>query len=180
MKRSRTGPDPDTLRRWLAAETAEDRREQTTDAAETALFQLFQSLPRPAPSDGFAAQVLERAGVASVPTPVFAALKWAVAVSVVVAGISCFGWLPAAVELLGPVSWSAPVELLSGAVRALGSGLRRGFVFWETISRLGGAFGTVASQPSVLATLAALVAISSVAFRALLGLTSKERSLTHA
>jgi len=174
--KTRGGPE---IRRWLAAETRDGKAgDPESRSAEVALFQLFQALPAPTPPDGFGDRVLARAGL--LPAPAFGWLKWAVTVCVLVAGASCFLWLPVAVELLGKVSWWAPVDLASHAIRALGDGLRRGFAFWELLSRIGGAVGEAASQPKIVATLAAAAAIAVLAFRALLDLTSRERSWTHA
>lgn len=179
MKTREKTRDDHELRRWLAAEARDGEAGSSSGQdAEVALFHLFQKLPAPAPSDGFGGRVLAQAGL--LPAPAFGWLRWAVTVCVLIAGASCFLWVPVAVELLGHLSWWAPIDLASQAIRALGDGLRRGFAFWELLSRIGGAVGDAAAQPRILTVLAAGVVIASLAFRALLDLTSRERSWTHA
>lgn len=181
--------DPDILRRWLAAEARARDEEQGAEKAEEALLQLFRSVPRPAPPAGFAERVLARAGVTvaaadtALSRPAGRIWGWAVAVCVALVGVSSLFWLPVAWELLREVGWWAPVELAGESVRALGDALRRGFVFWELLSRMSVALGRAVARPSVAMSLAGAVLVAVLAFRWLLDLTTasaRERSWSHA
>jgi hypothetical protein len=181
--------DPDSVRRWLAAEARapeEDPGADRAGEAEKALLRLFQALPSPAPSPGFADRVLARAGVAvtaattAVGRPLSRVWGWAVSVSVVLVGLSSLVWLPVAWELLGQLGWWAPVELLGDGIRALTEAVHRGFAFWELASRVSAACALAVSRPSVAASLAGAVLVAVLAFRLLLELTSaRDRSWTH-
>jgi len=178
-------PDPRILRRWLTAETGAPDAERGAETAEEALFQLFRSLPPPAPPAGFAARVLARAGLASPPAalrlwPLAGVWRWAALVSMTLVGVAALVGPTVILELLGGLSWSAPAELLADMVWAFGEGLRRGLAFWELLARIGGALGRVVAQPTVMASLAAIVGIAALAFRVLLELTARDRSWSHA
>lgn len=183
-------PDHDMIRRWLAAEARAADEERGAEEAEKALLRLFEALPSPAPPAGFAERVLARAGVAVAAADValgrpWGRLRgWAVAACVALVGLSSLFWLPVAWELLRQVGWSAPADLVGEAIRVLGDGLHRGFVFWELLSRIGAACGRAVTRPTVAASLAGAVLVAVLAFRLLLELTSstsaRDRSWTHA
>lgn len=183
-------PDPETLRRWLAAEARACDAERGAEEAEKALLRLFRALPSPVPPAGFAERVLARAGVTGAAAgvlarpPVGRIWRWAVAACVALVGLSSLLWLPVAAELLGQVRWWAPVELAGDAVRVLTNGIHRGVVVWEFLARISAAVGHAATRPPVAASLAGAVLVAVLAFRLLLELTTatpaRDRSWTHA
>lgn len=177
-------PDPRDLRRWLAAEADAPDEERGSKAAEEALLRFFRSVPTLAPSAGFAARVMARAGFPARRAavgfwPLTGVWRWAALVALTLVGVSALIGPAVLLEGLGELSWSTPAELLADSVRALGEGFHRGFAFWELLARIGEACSRVVAQPAVMASLAVIVGIAALAFRLLLELTSRDRSWSH-
>ena len=172
-------PSPhDSLNRWLAAE-----RDDRPEAAEAALFELFEALPLVAPPAGFADRVLARAGFLAAPASLFER-RWArvaIALCLLATGLFLL-WLPVTLKALADTwSWSlgSPVEL---AVRLLvdwslwvATVLR----LWDWFFTLGEALAKPLATPEVAAVLAGCLVVASLAFRLLRDLMTNERSWTY-
>jgi hypothetical protein len=170
--------DHDILNRWLAAE-----RDDRSDEAEAALHALLATLPPVGPPAGFADRVLLRAGLAAVPAPrsLFASL-WMRALLVccfAALGISVL-WLPQTVHAFaGLVSLSDLVRVATGSVieacRWLGSFLG----VWELLLTVGRALGAPLRTPAVAYAMVLCLLVSTVAFRFLRHLITRDRSWIH-
>lgn len=165
------------LDRWLNAER-DDRSEQ----ADEALFELFEALPLIAPAAGFADRVLLRAGLqAAAKRDLFASLGARLVVALGVAALG-FGalWLPPVLRFLAGL-WSFG-GLVQGGVRALtvatewlASALR----VWDVVQSIGGALTQALTAPPVMAGLLVCVLVSSLAFRFLRDQITGERNWTY-
>ncbi|HEV2854019.1 MAG TPA: hypothetical protein VHC97_14570 [Thermoanaerobaculia bacterium] len=171
----------DALDRWLKAE-----RDDRSEAADEALFELFKALPLIAPPAGFADRVLSRAGLqaAAVRRDLFASrvARLAVVLCLMSLGLGVL-WLPlvlrALASLWGPWSFG---DLVQGGVRALidatrwlASALRIGDVLFG----IGRALTQALTVPQVTAGLVVCLIVSSLAFRYLRDQITGERNWTH-
>ena len=165
------------LDRWLNAE-----REDHSEAADAALFELFEALPLIAPPAGFADRVLARAGIqASVKRDLFASLgaRLVVALCLVAIGLGAL-WLPPVLRYLAGF-WSvgglvqSGVQGLTLATEWLASVLR----IWEPLRSIAGAFIQVLTMPQVMAGLLVCLIVSSLAFRFLRDQITGERNWTY-
>lgn len=164
------------LDRWLAAE-----RSDRPDAAEAALFELFEALPLIAPPAGFADRVLARAGIQAARRDLFASrgVRLVLALCLTAIGLGAL-WLPPTLwTLAGIFSLSdllaAWVQALTEAVRWLGSALR----LWDLLLTVGRALTQPLTMPQVTAVLVACLLASSLAFRFLRDQISGERNWTY-
>jgi hypothetical protein len=181
-------PDPDDLLdRWLQAE-----REDRTGDAEAGLLELFESLPRLAPSEGFADRVMQRIALsAETPMPVPARQSWigslfrsrafrlVLASCLLATGISLL-WLPQTLAALaGIVTVSDMVQLgvasLVDLSRWLGVVARIG----EWFLTVGGALAVLLTSPAAVKVTAACLAISGISFVFLRELMTRDRSLRY-
>jgi hypothetical protein len=168
----------DALDRWLAAE-----RHDQAEAAEAALFELFEALPQVAPPAGFADRVLVRAGLrtAAARADLFAwrPLRIVLALCLVATGLGA-PWLPPVLSALAGF-WSfsglvrGAVWATTGAVHGLASLLR----LWDLMVPIGRAFAQPLSAPPVLAILVGALLASSLAFRFLRDQLTGERNWTY-
>lgn len=171
----------DLLARWLAAE-----RDDRTDEAEAALLALFEELPRPEPRPGFADRVLARTGLwgvlaAPVPRSLFAS-RWRralLALALLATGLSLF-WLPATLQALAGL-WS--LGDLFQVWTALLSGVAEGFAslvaFGSWLLALGSTLASLLATPTVAGVMIICLVVSTVAFRFLRDLITRERSWIH-
>jgi len=171
----------DALDRWLAAE-----RHDQAEAAEAALFELFEALPEfamVAPPAGFADRVLVRAGLRTVAAraDLFAwrPLRIVLALCLVATGLGAL-WLPPVLSALAGF-WSfsglvrGAVWATTEAVHGLASILR----LWELMVPIGRAFAQPLSAPPVMAILVGALLVSSLAFRFLRDQLTGERNWTY-
>lgn len=177
MREKPTRQPPHDLLLWLDAEAS-----GRDDAAETALAQVFRSLPLPAPRPGFADRVLR--AVAS-PSPLSARvfplwLRVAVASCLALAGLGV-ATLPTVGVAVGRML--RPAELLSAAAGRLVAALdwiTGGLATLEALHGLREALLQALGAPPVLAALLLSVLISLLGFRGLAQLLTSERNLDHA
>jgi hypothetical protein len=184
-------PEPhDPLTRWLQAEREAD--DAGALAAETALREMFESLPRLAPSAGFADRVLLQIAQPAVPAiPVPARQNWllwlfrspgfrlALASGLLAACISMF-WLPRLVmTLLGMATMNDLLELgvasLVDLSQWLGLASRAGEWFLTVL----GALAVSLTSPAALKVTAGCLAISGISFVFLRELMTRDRSLRY-
>jgi hypothetical protein len=159
------------VRRWLAAEAF------GSADAERCLDAVFRRLPI-TPPPGFAARVLERAGLGARRRDAFARrpVRLAIAGGLLLAGCAAV-LLPALVPVLARlVSLAALVEAGTGALAAGGGWLGRAFSLLDVFTDLGRLAGDVAATPPAAAALVAAVALAAAALRVLAQLISSERS----
>jgi len=154
---------------------------ETTDAvAEEALFEVFQSLPLAAPSESFAARVLERAGVTSAqPTRWTRTWRTALAASLVLAGLAA-AFLPEMVmRLVGPMVLIRPLEwaaaMFVGVVHQLATALD----VWSNFVAVGHGVRLAFSTPPLFAAVVAGLVLSAIAVRVLYGLMVADRRRSH-
>ncbi|HWN45494.1 MAG TPA: hypothetical protein VNW71_24925 [Thermoanaerobaculia bacterium] len=179
------GPEPhDALTRWLQAE-----REMDDAGADSALLEMFESLPRLAPSAGFADRVLlQAAAPATVPVPAQSWLVWlfrspgfrlALTSGVLAACISMF-WLPRLViTLLGMATMNDLLELgvasMVGLSQWVGLASRVGEWFLTVL----GALAVSLTSPAALKVTVGCLAISGISFVFLRELMTRDRSLRY-
>jgi hypothetical protein len=164
------------LDRWLAAE-----RDDHPEAAETALFELFEALPLIAPPAGFADRVLVRAGLRAAKRDLFASrgVRLVLALCLIATALGAL-WLPPTLRVLAGI-WSfgavvrGGVEALIEATQWLGSALR----LWELLLTIGRALTEPLTLPQVTAVLLVCLLASSLAFRFLRDQISGERNWTY-
>jgi len=186
----------DLIRDWLDAE-----ERGAADAADAALFALFDELPDEAPSPGFAARTLERAAEAG-------ALRTAQAST---AAASTTASVPSSVPISVPISVRARLAALWLALMSLGTlaaasyvvtalpridfglGLRgftrllseawqwlaTGLVFWQRLAEIGTLVSKVVAVPQVAAILLASLVLAAAAFRGLQAILAEERNWTY-
>jgi hypothetical protein len=167
----------DALDRWLKAE-----RDDRSEAADEALFELFEALPLIAPPAGFADRVLARAGIqASVKRNLFASLAARLVVALCLVALA-FGalWLPPVLRFLAGL-WSFGGLVQSG-VHAFTLGtewLVSALRVWDVLGNIAGALIQVLTMPQVMAGLLVCLIVSSLAFRFLRDQISGERNWTY-
>ncbi|MEP7013577.1 MAG: hypothetical protein ABJC13_24920 [Acidobacteriota bacterium] len=167
---------PELLTRWLAAEEDLD-----DEAAESALAALAAELPDRSPSPGFAARVMTDVRAEARPQGAFSR-RWARAL--VLGGVTLSGcaalWLVPLVWWLAPrPSASGSVGLAADLVRRLGDAL---VVLASWADALGAMRRTLAApfgQPTVVLSLAILVAVAGGALTLLQTLIRRERSWSY-
>ena len=170
----------DLLARWLAAE-----RDDRADEAEAALLALFEELPRPEPLPGFADRVLARVGLGAVAAPVqrnLFASRWRralLALALLATGLSLF-WLPATLQALaGLLSFSDLFQvwtaIFAGAAEAFASVV----AFGDWLLTLGISLARLLATPTVAGVMIVCLVVSTVAFRFLRDLITRERSWIH-
>lgn len=164
-----TPPDP-RIERWLSAEAREDGPE-----AETALRDLFGTLPAPRLAPSFADRVLARVAAEPAPWP----LERAAACLLLLCGLALAGtrlWLPVVWRHVSLEDWisagAALVLRLAHAVAALAPA-------WEAVEKVAGWAALAGSSPQVLALLALCALLSTTAGHLLLAVLG-ERSSGHA
>jgi hypothetical protein len=177
-------PQEDILDRWLTAEN--DGR---ADEAEAALAALFAGLPPMAPPAGFADRVMLRAGMAAQAVPAAARARRSVFASpwvrgwltlcLLAVGVSML-WLPPVLRaVMGLLSVANLVRLWTGtlvvACRWLGSALG----LWDFLLSVGRALAIPLETPAVALALVSCLLVSTIAFRFLRGLITRDRSWTY-
>jgi hypothetical protein len=180
-------PSPhDALTRWLAAER--DDHPEAEPAAETALLELFATLPLVAPPAGFADRVLARAALA-VPGGIARrdpfASRWARLVLAAALLATSLGvlWLPSTLRAARALVqiWSvndlvqSGVQALVDAVHGLASVLR----VWDLVLTIVRAIAQPLTLPQVMAVLLGCLVASALAFRYLRDQISGERNWTY-
>jgi len=170
--------DQDLIDRWLAAEQG-DR----ADEAEAALAALFTALPPLQPPAGFADRVMLRAGMVAVPArrSLFASLwvRGGLTLCLLAMGVSVL-WLPQTLRAFaGLLSVGSLVRIWTGslvtACRWLGSALG----LWDFLLTVGRALATPLETPAVALALVSCLLVSTLAFRFLRGLITRDRSWTY-
>jgi len=170
--------DQDLIDRWLAAEQG-DR----ADEAEAALAALFTALQPLQPPAGFADRVMLRAGL--VPErarrSLFASLwvRGGLTLCLLAMGVSVL-WLPQTLRAFaGLLSVGSLVRIWTGslvtACRWLGSALG----LWDFLLTVGRALATPLETPAVALALVSCLLVSTLAFRFLRGLITRDRSWTY-
>jgi hypothetical protein len=164
------------LDRWLAAE-----REDHPEAAEAALFELFEALPLIAPPAGFADRVLVRAGLRAAKRDLFASrgMRVVLALCLIATALGAL-WLPPTLRLLAGV-WSFG-GMVRGGIQALIEGtqwLGSAFRVWDLLYTIGRALTEPLMLPQVTAVLLACLLASSLALRFLRDQISGERNWTY-
>lgn len=167
------------LDRWLAAE-----RDDRSEEAEAALFELFETLPRIAPPSGFADRVLARAGVQAAGRDLFASrwMRLAVALAMLATGFGVL-LLPSTLEVLRTLAgiWSLG-ELVQGGVQALAAAsqwLASALQLWDLLVTVGRALIQPLTLPQTTAMLTVCLLVASLAFRFLRDQITGERTWTH-
>jgi hypothetical protein len=162
------------LERWLAAEEA------TAEQAEAAFAALFSALPLAAPPAGFAARVLERAGIA--PHRGLLASVWvrlALAVSLAGAG-AVIALVPGLgrglAAVIDPVALVAAVP---GLVAAVSEQLVEAVALAVKLLDLSRALVAPLATPSVAGALLVALLVAAAALRLLHHLISNERSWSY-
>ena len=183
------GPEShDALARWLQAE-----READDAQAEAALLEMFESLPRLAPSAGFADRVLLRvappAALPAIPPARQSWLVWlfrspgfrlALTSGLLAAFISMF-WLPRLVmTLLGMATMNDLLELGVASVVDLNQWLGLASRVGEWFLTVLGALAVSLTSPAALKVTAGCLAISGISFVVLRELMTRDRSLRYA
>jgi hypothetical protein len=186
-------PDPDTaLARWLQAERGAD-----DSGAETALLEMFESLPRLAPSAGFADRVLQQVALPAVPAKAAKAAKaparesWLVWLfrspgfrlaftsGLLAAGISMF-WLPRLViTLLGMATMNDLLNLGVTSVVDISQWLGLASRVGEWFLTVLGALAVSLTSPAALKVTAGCLATSGISFVFLRELMTRDRSLRY-
>jgi len=167
----------DALDRWLAAE-----RDDRSEAAEAALFELFEALPLIAPPAGFADRVLVRAGLQTAARRDLFASRWVrllVVLSLTSVGLGVL-WLPPVLRFLAGL-WSFG-GVVQGGVRTLTDAtqwLTSKLWVWDLVLDLSRAITQALTAPEVMGGLLVCLLISSVAFRLLRDQISGERNWTY-
>jgi hypothetical protein len=169
------------LDRWLHAE-----RDEHPEAADEALFELFEALPLIAPPAGFADRVLLRAGLRAAAKRSFFAspvARLVVALCLVALSLGAL-WLPPVLKYLAGL-WSfggffggvvrGGVYALTLASEWLGSAIR----VWDVVWSIASAITEVLTVPQVTAGLLVCLIVSSLAFRFLRDQISGERNWTY-
>lgn len=164
----------DSWRRFREAEAAGRPAD-----ADLALRELFLSLPRLAPSPGFADRVLAR--IARRPS-IFAlpAVRFGLAASLLVAALGAVLIAPMALPLAGLVGPGGVISAAISGLAGLGVRAASGLATWSSLSSVAGAIGRVALHPPILALLLLQFAIAAVALRGLVALAPSTRSSHHA
>ena len=182
-------PQPhDPLARWLEAER--DTDDAAALEAETALRELFESLPRLAPSAGFADRVLQRVAV-PVPVQVPARQSWlvwlfrspafrlALASGLLAACISLL-WLPQAVmALAGMVTMTDLVQLGVASLVDLGRWMVLAARVGEWFLTVLGALAVSLTSPAALKVTVGCLAVSGISLVFLRELMTRDRSLRY-
>jgi hypothetical protein len=176
-------PEPhDALARWLQAE-----READDAGAEAALLEMFESLPRLAPSAGFADRVLQQVALPAVPvrqswlvwlfrSPGF---RLALTSGLLAACISMF-WLPRLVmTLLGMATLNDLLELGVASLVDFGHWLGIASRVGEWFLTVLGALAVSLTSPAALKVTAGCLAVSGISFVFLRELMTRDRSLRY-
>lgn len=188
-------PEPhDPLTRWLQAEREAD--DAGALAAETALREMFESLPRLAPSAGFADRVLLQiaqtavpAAVPAIPVPVrqnwlvwlfrSPGFRLSLASGLLAACISMF-WLPRLVmTLLGMATMNDLLELGVASLVDLSQWLGLASRVGEWFLTVLGALAVSLTSPAALKVTAGCLATSGISFVFLRELMTRDRSLRY-
>ena len=177
-------PEPDDpLTRWLQAE-----READDANAETALLEMFESLPRLAPSAGFADRVLLQIAQPAIAPVRQNWLVWlfrspgfrlALTSGVLAAVISMF-WLPRLLmTLIGMATMNDVVQLGVTSVIDLSQWLGLASRVGEWFLTVLGALAISLTSPGALKVTAGCLAISGISFVILRELMTRDRSLRY-
>ncbi len=180
-------PEPhDPLTRWLQAEREAD--DAGALAAETALLELFESLPRLAPSPGFADRVLMQVTQPAVVPVRQSWLVWlfrspgfrlALTSGLLAACISMF-WLPRLVmTLLGMATMNDLLELGVASVVDLSQWVGLASRVGEWFLTVLGALAVSLTSPVALKVTAGCLAVSGISFVFLRELMTRDRSLRY-
>lgn len=178
----------DPLTRWLEAERETD--DAAALAAEMALRELFESLPRLAPSAGFADRVLRQVAV-PVPVQVPERQSWllwlfrspgfrlALASGLLAACISLL-WLPQAVmALAGMVTMTDLVQLGVASLVDLGRWMVLAARVGEWFLTVLGALAVSLTSPAALKVTVGCLAVSGISLVFLRELMTRDRSLRY-
>ena len=192
MRRRKHQQDLEPLQRWLVAEEGADEQ-----VAEAALSQLLRSMPREAPSRGFAKRTMTaaglrpgRAGLRSLRNarPLFnftgsglvnGRLRWANAAGVGVLGFGLLLMIGLGatlalqrVGLIAPFDGMSltpadPFEALIAMISAFWQWIASGVVLWQRAAGVGETIRGLIDAPDVALTLVALLVIAVSSFKAL-------------
>jgi hypothetical protein len=174
-------PSPhDALNRWLAAER--DDPPQGGEVAETALLELFESLPLIAPPAGFADRVLARVVVGRRDPFASPWVRMVLAAALLATSLGVL-WLPSALQAAGALvqAWSVS-DLVQGGVQALVEGVRglaSVLQVWDLLLTIVHAIAKPLTLPQVTAVLLGCLVASALAFRFLRDQISGERNWTY-
>src|SRR5215212_9776273 len=177
-------PEPhDPLTRWLQAE-----READDAGAEAALAEMFESLPRLAPSAGFADRVLQQVTLPSVVPVRQNWLVWlfrspgfrlALTSGLLAACISMF-WLPRLLmTLIGMATMNDLLDLGVASVVGLNHWLGIAAPVGEWFLTVLGALAVSLTSPDALKVTAGCLAVSGISFVFLRELMTRDRSLRY-
>lgn len=180
-------PQPhDPLARWLQAE-----READDAGAEAALLELFESVPRPAPSAGFADRVLQRVALSEKALPVPARESWIVwllrspgfrlvlASCLLTAGVALLFLPQMFMALARMVTLGDMLQLGVASVVDLGRWLGVAARVGEWLLTVLGALAVSLTSPAAIKVMAACLAISGMSIALLRELMTRDRSLSY-
>lgn len=160
----------DDVRRWLAAEAADDER-----YAEQALVDVFASLPPPRLPASFADRVVARLAAEPRPWP----LEQAALSLLLLCGLSLAAapfWLPALWQRVQPAGW---VEVAVDLLVRLAQGIATLAPLWEGVARVARWLALAGQSPQVLSLLAASGLLAATSARLLFAFLTEERSPGH-
>lgn len=162
--------------RWLAAESAADAAE-----AESRLRSLFAGLEDPLPSRGFADRVVALAlAEAPVRRAARSRLSRALAAGLLAAaGLAVALLLPASLALLGLVEWATLPALAVRALAGLFASVGRAFADWQELLAVLQPVARALARPPVVAALAGLALVSSLALASLARTLEREEGVRH-
>jgi len=178
------GPEPhDPLARWLQAE-----REMDDAGAEAALFELFESVPRLAPSPGFSDRVMQRIAI---PEPVLVKEHWIVwlfrspgfrlvlASCLITAVVALFFLPQMLLAVARVVTFGDMLELGVASVVDLGRWLGVAGRVGDWFLTVLGALAVSLSSPDAIKAMAACLAVSGLSIAVLRELMTRDRSLRY-
>lgn len=175
----------DPLARWLQAE-----REMDDAAAEAALFELFESVPGPAPSPGFAERVMQRIAVPAV-APVPARERWIVwlfrspgfrlvlASCLLTAGVALLFLPQMLIAVARMVTFGDMLQLGVASVVDLGRWLGVAGRVGDWFVTVLGALAVSLTSPAAVKVMAACLAVSGMSIAILRELMTRDRSLRY-
>lgn len=198
-------PSAAALGRWLAAERAAGERQsaevEPVREAEAALVELFQALPQPAPSAGFARRVMQQVGevafASSLAMPRRAGwiraarrpVPWTVrglAVVALAAAAALVLLIPNVLQPLlaatglGEVGLTGMLSTTAGAVNVLSQLLAGLLSWWQKGVRLAGGATDLIDSPAMIVLALTTLLSGAYALRLLDQVLTRQRSFHHA
>ena len=160
------------LHKWLLSENR-----QRDEEAEALLFELFEHLPMPTPSQGFADRVLARAGIHDArPADLQGAWRYFTIAALLLTALPVAGSVPLVGGLLAGFDAAALIGFLTGGLTALIHLLADLWSLGEAIGSFGRALWLLMASPQALAVLCTMTVFILVVSRWLVALISSQRT----